>query len=139
MQVDGHDATSKGLMCFFTEDNSHHQPDHNEHSTLHILTDDKHCDLIVPFGCVFPKDTSLNEGFVESLWAHRKTLDQHAMDTMATSAAPLKLPPPPTIPATKHIAKAAHQDASSESTLENKFLDDHVSVWSLLKSGTHAL
>ena len=118
-QVSIHDATSKDSLRHLMGKKAQHQPDHNELSTFHILADGRHFDLIIPFSHAFPRDTALNEGFVESLQAHRLTLEQPAKETMATSTVPPTTPTPPIIPvaaSANQAAMATSLDAPTDST-----------------------
>ena len=80
--VEAFDATSKGSLYYLTGTKVHYQPDFNDLSTFHILGDGWHCDLVIPFGHVFPKDAALNQGFVASLQEYHLAMQSTTQTTM---------------------------------------------------------
>ena len=123
-----HDATSKGSVHHFTGTKAHYQPNHNDVSTFHILGNGSHCDLVIPFGHVFPKDTHLNEGFVAALQEHHIVMQQSTQSTVP--------PPDPmasTRPQSPTVACACNSDESVTAE-ENEFTDD---LTTITQSGKH--
>ena len=116
--VEIYDGTSKGSVRHFTGLKAHYQPNHNELSTFHVLGDNQHYDLVIPFGRVFPKDRKLNKGFVESLQAYHAT-EQYDSQSKELSTG-LKSSSTPPSPAA-HSASNLEDSVSSD---ENEFTDD---------------